>query len=118
MNDWIVALAGASLVIGVFNLWLLVDLRRRDVGVSAPPPDRDGFRGELEQLELRLLEIGNGVERMSRLRMYDTAGHSGRSYELAHRMASRGATVEQVALDCGLSIEEAELIVRLHREGA
>ena len=39
MNDWIVALAGVGLVIGVFNLWLLVDLRRRVAGASAPPPD-------------------------------------------------------------------------------
>lgn len=118
MNGWIVALATSSVVISMANLWLVVGLYRRK---EATPPIHLGshaFRTELEQLERRLLEIGNGVERMSSLRMYDTSGNSGRSYELAHRMASRGATVEQVALDCGLSIEEAELIVRLHREGA
>lgn len=117
MNNWILALVGASLLIGVINLWLIVDMRRGKAPLQMALPVKDSFRSELEMLEQRLVEIGNGVERMSHLRMYDTAGYSGRSYELAHRMASRGATVEQVALDCGLSIEEAELIVRLHREG-
>jgi len=117
MNSWILSLAAASLVISVLNLWLVTGIYRRKAPAALTALGSDPFRGELEQLERRLLEIGNGVERMSRLRMYDTAGQSGRSYELAHRMASRGASVEQVALDCGLSTEEAELIVRLHREG-
>lgn len=118
MNAWILTLAAASLVISLFNLWMIVALYRRKSTAQPTHLGSQAFRSELEQLERRLLEIGNGVERMSNLRMYDTSGNSGRSYELAHRMASRGATVEQVALDCGLSMEEAELIVRLHREGA
>lgn len=112
-------LVAMALVVGLINLGLLVALYRQ----RPPPPmldhtPSDAFRRQLEHMERRLVEIGQGIERMSHLRMYDTAGNAGRSYELAHRMASRGASVEQVSLDCGLSFEEAELIVRLHRDSA
>ncbi|PKM15412.1 MAG: hypothetical protein CVV05_20290 [Gammaproteobacteria bacterium HGW-Gammaproteobacteria-1] len=113
-------LLAIALIVGLVNLALLIALFRQRA--QTPPPQdhtpSDAFRRQLEHMERRLVEIGQGIERMSHLRMYDTAGNAGRSYELAHRMASRGASVEQVSLDCGLSFEEAELIVRLHRDNA
>lgn len=117
MNDWHWALLSASMVLGAGNFALLYilagDLKREK------RPDGGGeVRRELEKLERRLLEIGDGVARMSQLRMHDSAGCGARSYELAHRMAGRGASADQVALDCGLSLEEAELIVRLHHDTA
>lgn len=115
MTSLVLMLSVLCVLLALVNAGLVVALLR------LRQPARGTFSGEafrlnLEQMERRLMEIGKGIERMSRLRMYDTAGNNGRSYELAHRMASRGASVEQVALDCGLSFEEAELIVRLHRE--
>lgn len=119
MTAGVIFLVALALVVGLINLALLIALFRR--GEPEAPAD-DGtselFRRHLEQMERRLVDIGKGIERMSHLRMHDTAGNAGRSYELAHRMASRGASVEQVSLDCGLSFEEAELIVRLHRDNA
>lgn len=112
--DWQVALLAAGLVLGAGNFVLLhtlVNYVRRE-----RKPERGGeeVRRELEKLERRLLEIGEGVARMSQLRMHDGGGGA-RSYELAHRMAGRGASADRVAADCGLSLEEAELIVRLHQ---
>ncbi|PIQ37916.1 MAG: hypothetical protein COW59_04745 [Lysobacterales bacterium CG17_big_fil_post_rev_8_21_14_2_50_64_11] len=112
-------LLAIALVVGLLNLGLLVALyRQRQPEAVVDHTPSEAFRRQLEHMERRLVEIGQGIERMSHLRMYDTAGNAGRSYELAHRMASRGASVEQVSLDCGLSFEEAELIVRLHRDNA
>lgn len=115
MSSLVLVLSVLCVLLTVVNAGLVIALLRLRQPVRGTF-SAEAFRSSLEQMERRLLEIGKGVERMSHLRMYDTAGNNGRSYELAHRMASRGASVEQVALDCGLSFEEAELIVRLHRE--
>lgn len=117
-NDWHWALLVAGVVLGAGNFALLYTLGSHLKRGNAPDRGGEEVRRELEQVERRLLEIGNGVARMSQLRMHDSTGGGSRSYELAHRMAGRGAGADQVAQDCGLSLEEAELIVRLHREGA
>lgn len=113
--DWQMLLLAAGVALGAGNFVLLHTLVNHLRREKRPERGGEEVRRELEKLERRLLDIGEGVARMSQLRMHDSAGGGARSYELAHRLAGRGASADRVAADCGLSLEEAELIVRLHQ---
>lgn len=42
------------------------------------------------------------------------AGSNDRSYQLAQRLARQGASAEQITEACGIGLQEAELLLRLH----
>lgn len=71
-----------------------------------------GLVRHLETLEGRCRQLGERLDRMD-LR---EAGEA--AYGHALRLARRGAPVEELVAQCGLSRGEAELLLRLHGSGA
>ncbi len=97
---------------------------------------RETARAELDRLqdartllaELRghgraLQALAAGVERLERQWSLDarhalTPGRPSRAgYELAIRLAQGGASVDELCASCALTRSEAELVLRLHRDG-
>jgi hypothetical protein len=67
----------------------------------------------VQRLESRLATLAGQVEAGSRAAPPAT-GAAARGYELAVRLAKRGAPVDEIVSTCGITRHEAELLVRLH----
>lgn len=75
--------------------------------------DEAALIGVLKRLEIRLGDIEDQVRHSPG--MPNEVGHAtDRAYTLAQRLARQGATAQQIAETCGLSLSEAELLHRLH----
>ena len=112
-----VLLVGACGVLG----WAIVRWRRQN--------ELDARR-LFEQMDLALVELRTVQETVQRLesRLDALAGQveagnrvapsasaaAARGYELAVRLAKRGAPVDEIVSTCGITRHEAELLVRLH----
>ena len=72
---------------------------------SRIPPWADAQVARLERLDRRL----------DRVEQQSPQPQSGVSYALARRLAREGADIEQLTSRCGLSSDEASLLLQLHR---
>lgn len=72
-----------------------------------------GVQEQVQRLEGRLDAIAGQVEAGSRYSPQPT-GAAARGYDLAVRLAKRGAPVDELIGSCGITRHEAELLVRLH----
>jgi len=81
-----------------------------DVAVSA-----DALANMLHRLEHRLGDIEDQVKRSpSGAVSTDQGATTDRALALAQRLARQGATPQNIAETCGISLTEAELLHRLH----
>ncbi|WP_243649266.1 DUF2802 domain-containing protein [Luteibacter rhizovicinus] len=113
-------------MLGLLLLWRRLDARTplTQPAASAPVPDAEPERrivgvdeaaliGVLKRLEIRLGDIEDHVRHAPT--MPNEVGQTAdRAYTLAQRLARQGATAQQIAETCGLSLSEAELLHRLH----
>lgn len=88
---------------------------RETVQDAAPAIDPDTLASLLRRLEIRLGDIEDQVRSQP---VASIAGESGaatdRALALAQRLARQGATPQEIADTCGISLTEAELLHRLH----
>lgn len=68
---------------------------------------------QLQRMDSRLDALAGQVEAGSR-HTPQPAGAAARGYELAVRLAKRGAPADELVGSCGITRHEAELLVRLH----
>lgn len=66
----------------------------------------------LSRLEQRLTRLESSVKDKPAQSPGTPAGD--RSYDLAQRLARQGASAEQITEACGIGLQEAELLLRLH----
>lgn len=75
----------------------------------------DQLAGMLRRLENRLGDIEDQVRRAPAVSVASEPGAaSDRALALAQRLARQGATPQDIADTCGISLTEAELLHRLH----
>lgn len=67
----------------------------------------------ISRIEARVDALSGQVEAGSRQPPVQT-GTAARGYDLAVRLAKRGAPIEELVASCGITRHEAELLVRLH----
>ncbi|MET0984346.1 MAG: DUF2802 domain-containing protein [Steroidobacteraceae bacterium] len=72
-----------------------------------------GVQEQVQRLDARLDAIAGQVEAGSRYSPQPT-GAAARGYDLAVRLAKRGAPADELIGSCGITRHEAELLVRLH----
>lgn len=84
--------------------------------VEAPPAiDPEALAAVLRRLDNRLGDIEDQVSRTPTFSAVGEAGgNSDRALALAQRLARQGATPQDIADTCGISLTEAELLHRLH----
>jgi len=76
---------------------------------------QDQLAGMLRRLESRLGDIEDQVRRNPTVSVAAEPGTaSDRALALAQRLARQGATPQDIAETCGISLTEAELLHRLH----
>lgn len=68
---------------------------------------------QVQRLDTRLDALAGQVEAGSRVTAQPT-GSAARGYDLAVRLAKRGAPADELIGSCGITRHEAELLVRLH----
>jgi hypothetical protein len=83
---------------------------------------------DLQAQVTRLLEVQQAIDlqletlaalvREERAHTAFSQPATGRSYEFAAHLASSGAVPEQLVAQCGLTLAEAELAIRIHGLGA
>lgn len=75
----------------------------------------EALAGMLRRLDHRLGDIEDQVRRTPAVSMASDAGATNdRALALAQRLARQGATPQDIAETCGISLTEAELLHRLH----
>ncbi len=75
-----------------------------------------GVDVRLTRLDTRLLELAEGVRRLKQHQeAVDLREPGEQLYRQAIRMTHRGADVDELVANCGLSPGEAELVHRVHR---
>lgn len=81
----------------------------------APAIQPDQLAGMLRRLENRLGDIEDQVRRSPSVTVAAEPGaNADRALALAQRLARQGATPQDIAETCGISLTEAELLHRLH----
>jgi len=82
---------------------------------SEPAIPADALANMLRRLEHRLGDIEDQVRHQPTVNAASEAGPVGdRALALAQRLARQGATPQNIAETCGISLTEAELLHRLH----
>ena len=82
---------------------------------AAPAIDPEALAAVLRRLDNRLGDIEDQVSRTPTFSAVGEAGgNSDRALALAQRLARQGATPQDIADTCGISLTEAELLHRLH----
>ncbi|UPG93465.1 DUF2802 domain-containing protein [Luteibacter aegosomatissinici] len=80
-----------------------------------PAIEPDQLASMLRRLENRLGDIEDQVRRQPTVTVAsESGGASDRSLALAQRLARQGASPQDIADTCGISLTEAELLHRLH----
>ena len=82
----------------------------RDERAVASQPDADRVARQLQSMQQSINELRHWVEDGSQDRAADLP------VQHAVRMVKRGASIDELADTCGLSLGEAELLRRLHGE--
>jgi hypothetical protein len=81
----------------------------------SPAIQPDQLAGMLRRLENRLGDIEDQVRRSPSVTVAAEPGaNADRALALAQRLARQGATPQDIAETCGISLTEAELLHRLH----
>ncbi len=112
-----VLLIGACGVLGwAIVRWrrqLELDARRLFEQMDLALVELRSVQEHVQRLESRLDALAGQVEAGSRVAPQSSAA-SARGYELAVRLAKRGAPIDELVGTCGITRHEAELLVRLH----
>lgn len=117
---WRELLIVVVVVLAVYSAEMLLLLRSRRAGRNGRPdaaalqPRFEALESEIEELREQVL---NFKEQLDQLKAPpQQAGTPPSSpYSQAIQLAQRGADIDEVAADCGISRGEAELIVAMHR---
>jgi len=82
---------------------------------AAPAIDPEALAAVLRRLDNRLGDIEDQVSRTPTFSAVGEAGgNSDKALALAQRLARQGASPQDIADTCGISLTEAELLHRLH----
>jgi hypothetical protein len=82
---------------------------------SEPAVSADALANMLRRLDHRLGDIEDQVKRSPSVAVStDQGATTDRALALAQRLARQGATPQNIAETCGISLTEAELLHRLH----
>jgi hypothetical protein len=91
------------------------DMPEPNPAPAIPAIEPDQLASMLRRLENRLGDIEDQVRRQPTVTVASEAGGaSDRSLALAQRLARQGASPQDIADTCGISLTEAELLHRLH----
>ncbi len=79
--------------------------------------DISGLCAAAIRVDERLLELGRGIGEMHEWtqEMARSAGQEMYSYQDAIERIRQGATTDELVTECGLTREEAALLIRMHR---
>lgn len=116
-------IAAALLAGGVVAGWWLLRARKprtsADQRESHPDAGAEALAARMLELEERVLALESALDRLrERNDRGALADHREQVYAQAIRMVSRGAAIEDLVSLCGLSRNEAELIVMMHGAAA
>lgn len=121
MIPTVALIAAAVLLVQLLTLvllgWRLARLSRQVTALAGRRPEAHGdvpvslLVTALSRLEQRLARM---EQAQSDTPQATQGGGSDRSYQLAQRLARQGASAEQITEACGISLQEAELLLRLH----
>ena len=96
---------------------------RQEPAAPAPVPSEpaipaDALANMLRRLDHRLGDIEDQVRRQPAVTVAsEPSATSDRALALAQRLARQGASPQNIAETCGISLTEAELLHRLHAPG-
>lgn len=126
----IAVVMSAALACSALGFWLAASryrqaLRAREAALAELDRLHDArtVLAELRGQGLTLQALAAGLDRLERQWTLDARhglapgrqGHTG--YELAVRLAQSGASIDELCASCGMTRSEAELVLRLHRDG-
>jgi len=114
------ALLVSAAALAVMKLQRLVDKQKAfwssPTGtVLTEQTDHDALLLAIDQ---RLSPLLNQIESMSREKPNDTRPQQSLPIENAVRMAKHGASLKDLTRNCGLSVTEARLLMRVHAQSA
>lgn len=116
--------AGLGFGLGVWRYRRALQARETALAELDRLRDSRTLLAELRGQGLALQALAAGLDRLERqwtldLRHGLAPGRQGcAGYELAIRLAQSGASIDELCASCGMTRSEAELVVRLHRNGA
>jgi hypothetical protein len=77
--------------------------------------DFDVLRSAMEGLDDCLATVDHAMQRVAPMMpKHGSENDDGRIYSIAHKLAGKGASVEALMADCGLSRGEAQVVHNLH----
>jgi hypothetical protein len=118
---WRELLIVVVVVLAVYSAEMLLLLRSKRGRRHAMPdaaalqPRFEALESEIEQLREQLLNFKEQLDQLKVAPPPQTNISHSSPYSQAIQLAQRGADVDEVAADCGISRGEAELIVAMHR---
>ena len=111
----------AIIVADVLLLWMGYRLSSKSGDTSSTlnrkqlASDFDVLRNAMEGLDDCLATVDNAMQRVAPLmQKHASEQDDGRIYTIAHCLAGKGASVEELVADCGLSRGEAQVVHNLH----
>ena len=77
--------------------------------------DFDVLRSAMEGLDDCLATVDHAMQRVApMMQKHGGENDDGRVYSIAHKLAGKGASIEALMADCGLSRGEAQVVHNLH----
>jgi len=121
----LVALAAVNLILAIVVIRLVLLCRHLSQGLSRLEENVDRNSQDIAGLCSAAVKvdgsvqqqadfIGEIVEKLTELEQQEASGYATSSYQNVIARIHQGASAEQLVHDCGISQEEAKLLIRLH----
>jgi len=127
--DWFLLLATCLVLVFVFSLFILITQNKRNQALDKKTDDLwkkieiiqhdvsalcSGARGVDERVGGNEKRVRSLLDRLDELEEADGPGHI-HGFQEATKLAQEGASVDDIVEKCHLTIDEADLLVRLYK---
>ncbi len=127
MTEWLlVALGAINLILAIIVIRLVRLCRELSRGVARLEENVDRNSQDIAGLCSAAVKVDDSVQqqagliseiigKLNELEQQEPGGYAASPYQNVIARIHQGATAEQLVNDCGISQEEAKLLIRLHR---